>query len=123
MSRVVHFDINAKNPERAIKFYVTIFNWKFNKWEGPMDYWMIKTGEESEPGIDGGMSKSDETPGITTSVTIDVKSIDDIIRQIQDYGGEITQQKMPIPGIGWFAQFKDTEGNTLGLMQDDPSAN
>ena len=68
------------------------------------------------------MSKNDDLPGLTTSVTIDVKSIDDVIKQIQDFGGEILQPKMPIPGVGWFAQFKDTEGNTLGLMQDDQSA-
>jgi predicted enzyme related to lactoylglutathione lyase len=122
MSRVVHFDINAKDSDRAIKFYETIFNWEFSKWEGPMDYWMIKTGQESEPGIDGGMSKNDELTGFDTSVTVDVKSIDDVIKQIQDLGGQIVQPKMAIPGIGWFAQFKDTEGNKLGLMQDDPSA-
>jgi predicted enzyme related to lactoylglutathione lyase len=123
MSRVTHFDINAKDPDRAIKFYEIIFNWKFSKWEGPMDYWMIKTGQESEPGIDGGMSKNDELPGFDTSVTVDVKSIDGVIKQIQELGGQILQPKMAIPGIGWFAQFKDTEGNKLGLMQDDPSAN
>ena len=123
MSRVVHFDINAKDSDRAIKFYQTIFDWEFNKWEGPMEYWMIKTGRESEPGIDGGMSKNDDLQGLMTSVTIDVKSIDDVIKQIQDIGGEIIQPQLPIPGVGWFAQFKDTEGNTLGLMQDDPSAN
>jgi predicted enzyme related to lactoylglutathione lyase len=123
MSRVVHFDINAKDADRAIKFYETIFNWEFSKWEGPMDYWMIKTGQNPEPGIDGGMSKNDELPGFETSVTVDVKSIDDVIKQIQDLGGQIIQPKMAIPGIGWFAQFKDTEGNKLGLMQDDPSAN
>jgi len=112
MSRVVHFDINAKEPDRAINFYETIFNWKFTKWEGPIEYWMIKTGQESEPGIDGGMSKNDELPGFDTSVTVDVKLIDDVIKQIQDFGGQILQPKMAIPGVGWFAQFKDTEGKT-----------
>ncbi len=69
----------------------------------------IKTGEESEPGIDGGKSKIDNAPDLITSVTIDIKSIDNVIQQIQDFSGEITQQKMSIPGVGWFAQFKDTE--------------
>jgi predicted enzyme related to lactoylglutathione lyase len=68
------------------------------------------------------MSKRKDSPELTTSVTIDVKSIDLVIGKIQDFGGEITQPKMAIPNIGWFAQFKDTEGNILGLMQDDPSA-
>ena len=123
MSRVVHFDINAKDSVRAIKFYETIFDWKFTKWEGPMEYWMIKTGQDSEPGIDGGMSKNDELPGFETSITVDVISIDNVIQQIKELGGQIIQPKMAIPGIGWFAQFKDTEGNKLGLMQDEPSAN
>ena len=30
--------------------------------------------------------------------------------------------KMPIPGVGWLAYLKDTEGNVFGLMQSDPSA-
>ena len=30
--------------------------------------------------------------------------------------------KMPVPGVGWLAYVKDTEGNILGMMQSDPSA-
>jgi predicted enzyme related to lactoylglutathione lyase len=30
--------------------------------------------------------------------------------------------KMPIPGIGWLAYVKDTEGNLVGVMENDPSA-
>jgi len=29
---------------------------------------------------------------------------------------------MPIPGIGWLAYLKDTEGNTFGVMRSDSSA-
>jgi len=27
---------------------------------------------------------------------------------------------MPIPTIGWFATCMDSEGNTFGIMQNDP---
>ena len=37
-------------------------------------------------------------------------------------GGTIALPKMPIPGIGWLAYAKDTEGNLFGLMQADPAA-
>jgi len=30
--------------------------------------------------------------------------------------------KTPVPGIGWFLYFKDTEGNILALWQHDPTA-
>ena len=55
MPRPIHFEIPAENPERAMQFYSTVFGWKFNKWEGPMDYWIISTGQPGEPGIDGGL--------------------------------------------------------------------
>ncbi len=41
MSRVVHFEIPADDPARAVKFYEKVFGWKFQKWEGPMEYWLV----------------------------------------------------------------------------------
>ena len=32
------------------------------------------------------------------------------------------QPKLAIPGVGWYASCRDTEGNIFGLMEDDPSA-
>jgi hypothetical protein len=37
-------------------------------------------------------------------------------------GGTVALAKMPIPGIGWLAYCKDTEGNIFGMMQRDGSA-
>jgi len=56
MPRVIHFDIPADNPARAVDFYKKVFDWKFDKWPSPTDYWLITTGK-GEPGIDGGMLK------------------------------------------------------------------
>jgi len=120
MPKPVHFDIFAEKPEKAIKFYESVFNWKFQKWEGPMEYWMISTGEEKEPGIDGGLGV--KTPESSPMNTIGVKSVDEYVKKVEENGGTILTQKMPIPGIGWFATFKDPEGNAFGLMEDDPEA-
>jgi predicted enzyme related to lactoylglutathione lyase len=121
MPRVVHFDIEAENPEKVREFYEGVFGWKFDKWEGPMEYWMIKTGRDEDDGIDGGLArKSDEGPA--PSNTIDVASIDEAIRKIQEKGGEILTPKMPIPGIGWTASFRDPGGNMFGLMEEDETA-
>ena len=38
MPRVVHFEIRADNPERAVKFYSEIFGWEIQKWDGPVEY-------------------------------------------------------------------------------------
>jgi len=120
MPRVVHFDIDAENPEQLVEFHGKVFGWKFMKWEGPMEYWLITTGGKGEPGIDGGLSR--RTPGRPTFDTIDVPDIDEYMKKVEENGGTIMGPKMPIPGIGWFASFKDVEGNMFGLMEDDPEA-
>lgn len=121
MNRVVHFDISADDPERAIKFYTDVFGWKVQKWEGPMDYWMVTTGPEAEPGIDGGIAKR-KTPSETTTNTIEVASVDAYLEKITTAGGKVIAPKMPIPGVGFFAMCLDTEGNPFGLMEADPEA-
>ncbi len=47
MPRVVHFEIYADQPERAIKFYQDVFGWNFQKWNGPYDYRLVTTGENN----------------------------------------------------------------------------
>ena len=27
-----------------MKFYTTLFGWEISKWDGPADYWLIRTG-------------------------------------------------------------------------------
>jgi uncharacterized protein len=122
MARPVHFDITAEDPDRASAFYGDVFGWKFQKWGdgGPMEYWLIDTGE-GDPGINGGMSRRGEG-GAETVNTIGVESLDDTLQAVESRGGSVAQPKMPIPGVGWFALCHDPEGNRFGLMQPDDSA-
>lgn len=120
MPRVIHFDIPADDIKRAQNFYQQVFDWKFDKWDGPMEYWMIKTGDEKQPGINGGISMRMGQSGMTN--TIDVPSIDEFSKKIISNGGSMIMSKTAIPGIGWFAQCRDTEGNVFGMMQQDVNA-
>ncbi len=126
MNRVVHFEIHAENPERAIAFYTKCFEWKFTKWEGPMEYWIISTGDPKEPGIDGGLLRRhgviDGQAVIAYPCTIQVANIDEMLKKVESAGGQIVLPKMPIPGVGWLFYAKDTEGNIFGVMQPDPGA-
>jgi predicted enzyme related to lactoylglutathione lyase len=126
MPRVVHFEIHAEQPERAVKFYRDLFAWEFTKWEGPMPYWLIKTGPAGTPGIDGGLlprqGKIDGQAVIAYVCTVDVSALDESVKKALSTGGAIALPKMPIPGIGWLAYCKDTEGNIFGMMQADPKA-
>jgi uncharacterized protein len=121
MARPVHFEIPAENPQRAIDFYSKVFSWKFSKWEGPMDYWLITTGPDTEPGINGGlMARRD--PNQPCVNTIGVQNLDESLASALSSGGSIAVPKMPVPGVGWLAYCKDTEGHIFGMMQSDPSA-
>jgi predicted enzyme related to lactoylglutathione lyase len=121
MPRPVHFEIPAENPQRAIDFYTKVFGWKFTKWDGPIEYWMITTGESPEPGINGGlMSRRD--PNQPCVNTVDVKNLDESVATVVASGGAIAVPKMPIPGVGWLAYCKDTDGHIFGMMQSDPGA-
>jgi predicted enzyme related to lactoylglutathione lyase len=121
MPRVVHFEINVDNPERASKFYSDTFGWQFQKWGGPSEYWLVTTGADSQPGINGGMMKRPH-PGAATVNTIGVASVDESVAAVTKNGGKVVMPKTAIPTIGWFAYCSDTEGNTFGVMQPDPNA-
>ena len=122
MNRVIHFEIQADDVERAKKFYGNVLGWKIEqmmtKEKGGMDYWGITTGD-SIPGINGGMYQrpADGEKFYLYDCTVEVADVDKAVEAVKANGGMITRQKMEIPGVGWFAGAKDTEGNRLGLMQ------
>ncbi len=121
MSRVNHFEIPADDPERAIKFYETVFGWTIEKWDGPIEYWLIMTGPEDQPGIDGGLARR-EDPETGVENTIDVSNLEESLENVTANGGKVIRPKIPVPGVGWMAYIKDTEGNIFGLMESDPNA-
>ena len=121
MSRVVHFEIPADDPERSIKFYEEVFGWTIEKWDGPIEYWLIMTGQEDQPGIDGGLARRTD-PEIGVENTIEVADLDLSLTAVADNGGQVIRPKMTVPGVGWMAYIKDTEGNIFGLMESDLEA-
>src|SRR5687768_15872437 len=93
MPRVVHFEIHAGDPERAVRFYETLFGWNFQKWEGPMEYWMVITGPDDQPGINGGlMRRQGEIDGqavIAYVCTVDVADVDASLKTALDNGAQV----------------------------------
>lgn len=118
LNRVTHFELLADDPERVQKFYKKVFDWKFEKWDSPMEYWMVRTGEGE--GIDGGLSI--RTPESPTMNTIEVADLDKTLAKVKENGGTVVTSSNPIPGVGWFAVFMDTDQNIFGLMQIDSEA-
>ena len=111
MNRITHFEIYTDDPEMVQPFYQDIFGWKFQKFEGgPMDYWLVTTGDDKDPGINGGMTRprQGQSPGT--------------LNKIEQRGGRICVQKMAIPNVGWLAYAADPAGNVFGIIEPDTDA-
>ena len=121
MPKINHFEINADDPLRAKGFYENVFKWKIEKWEGPIEYWLITAGDEDEVGIIGGQQKRENKEDSIFNY-VGVESVDKTIKKIKENDGEILEPKNQIPGVGYYAFFKDTEGNRLGIMEEDRNA-
>ncbi len=120
-NRVVHFEIEATDTERAKKFYTDAFGWEMQQMGEDMgNYVVIKTGDEKSPGgINGGMMKSQQDGKELNaySCVISVDNIDESIEKVKGSGGEVLGEKVNIPGVGMYVKCKDTEGNNFSLLQ------
>ena len=121
MPRIVHFEIPAKDPEKAVEFYGSIFGWNIEKFPGPMEYWLAYTGEKGTPGIDGAIYKAGEMFDVTVN-TINVPDLKEYIEKVSSAGGTVLTDVMTIPRVGYFVYCKDLEGVPFGMMQEDPEA-
>lgn len=130
MSRVVHFEIQADDPERAMAFYSGVFGWTFQDYGTftGSPYWGVITGPDDEPGINGGLlQRPTAAPGPEQGTnafvcTVQVDDYDTVERRILAAGGRVALPKMALSGIAWQGYYLDSEGNTIGIHQPDPNA-
>jgi predicted enzyme related to lactoylglutathione lyase len=118
-SRVIHFDIPIDDPARAGTFYASVFDWSPTPW-GPVPYWPMTTGAEPGIGAEGALAPREDAPeGVVVYISVD--DIEEALARITAAGGTLVTERMPVPTIGWTARFRDTEGNLIGLIQEDAS--
>ena len=120
MGRVTHFELPTSDSATSRKFYESVFGWQFTKWDmGNMEYWLIKTGEEGTPGIDGGLGgAANELKG--TVNTVEVDNIDEALQKAEANGGQVIMPKEEIPGVGLLAYVREPGGAVVGIFQDLP---
>lgn len=123
---VVHFELPADNRERMRAFYEKTFGWQTQQLGPEMgDYITVTTTETDEnkmvktPGtINGGFYQRDAAQGaVHPSVVISVANITESMELVKKNGGTVLGEPMPIPGVGTFVSFTDTEGNRLSILQ------
>jgi uncharacterized protein len=121
MGRPSHFEITADDPERAAEFYRKAFGWEFNDWGGPFKYLLATTGPKDHVGIDGAIMPRHHTQQAVIN-TISVDNWEKGAKAVSDAGGKVLSEKDAVPGQGYFAYCRDTEGNVFGIFEADSSA-
>lgn len=114
MSRPVHFELLADDPERVAAFYRDALGWEISSWDD-QTYWLVTTGEVGTPGIDGGiMHRQFPQPVINT---IEVDALDEAIERVRTAGGRLVHGPTEVPDVGMHAYCADPEGTFFGLME------
>jgi uncharacterized protein len=116
LSKVVHFEVPAKDTGRAKEFWGSLFGLQFQTYEGPVEYHMFQNDDQTGGAV---YPQQQGETGLITYFNVD--DIDAASKKIKDLGGT-AEEKSPVPGMGWFARAQDTEGNPFSLWQTDESA-
>jgi uncharacterized protein len=121
-SNLASFAIHVDDVDRARAFYEAVFEWSFEPW-GPPGFYLIHTGDEASPGVQGLMHKRlvpRSGEGLNGfEVTFAVDDVDAIAARVEANGGRITMSRAVIPTVGALIHFLDTEGNEVGAMTYD----
>lgn len=117
---IAHFEIPADDVERAKAFYAELFGWEFSAPPGFEHYWTFETGDPAQDAGGGLMPRQAPGQGIVQYFQVD--SVAEYVTRVEALGGQVLYPKSPVPGMGWFAQFLDPEGNCFAVWESDRSA-
>ena len=116
MIRPVHFEILAEEPEKIADFYETVMGWEIATGDaGEQTYWLVTTGKEDTPGINGGIMHRHFPQAVIN--TVEVESLDKMIEKVEAAGGKLKHGPNQVPGVGTHAYCADPEGTLFGMMQ------
>jgi predicted enzyme related to lactoylglutathione lyase len=108
---VVHWEIEARDPERQRAFYAALFNWDVG--DGPIMSIAPGLGGP-EPGPAGHIRAGD-SPGVR--LYVQVRDIGASLARVGELGGTALSEPFDVPGGPTIALVTDPEGNPLVLVQ------
>ena len=116
MGRLVHFENLVEDPQDAVRFYREVFDWEIATWDGgEQSYWLVTTGPDDVPGINGAIMGTNLPQKVIN--TIDVSSLDEMIKKVKAAGGKLVHGPNEVPGVGMHAYCEDSQGILFGMMQ------
>jgi uncharacterized protein len=113
---LAHFAINADDVERAMRFYETVFGWRFEPW-GPPNFFQIDTGAPPRGALQGRRELVGGKRTIGFECSFAVEDLNATLEKVRAGGGTVIMGPVTIPTVGDLAFVEDTEGNVFGTMQ------
>jgi len=108
---VVHWEIEARDPQRQRAFYAAVFGWRIG--DGPIMSVPAGIGGP-EPGPSGHLRASDRS-GVT--LYIQVRDLGRSLGRAVELGGSVVAEPFDVPGGPTLAAISDPEGNPVVLVQ------
>ena len=107
---MVHWELQAKDPDKMSAFYSAMFNWDISA--GPLR--QIGKGIGAPDDITGHIRKSDASRFV---LYFQVLRIRESLAKAKDLGGEIVREPFDTPAGQTLAFINDPEGNRVVLVQ------
>jgi predicted enzyme related to lactoylglutathione lyase len=108
---VVHWEIEARDPDAQRAFYGELFGWSIS--DGPIMTIAPGLGGP-EPGP-GGHIRLSERSAVT--LYVQVRQLAESLERVVDLGGAVRAQPFDVPNGPTLAVVEDPEGNPLVLVQ------
>lgn len=111
---VVHFEIQANDPQKVQDFYQKLFDWHIDD-NNPMKYGIVNT--HVEGGIGGGIGPTQDGVGRVTFYA-QVDDLQKYLDKAEQLGGKTIMPPTVIPDMVTLAMFTDPEGNIIGMVKE-----
>lgn len=109
--RVVHWEVQARDLAGQQRFFGDLFGWSISS-NNPMRYGMVAAG--GKDAIGGGIGEMSDAP--RTTFYVQVPDINAILAKALSMGAQTIMPRTDA-GMVVMAQFRDPEGNVVGLVE------
>ena len=114
---VVHFEVVGKDGAKLQSYYSELFGWNIVA-DNPMNYGMVDGKDNGEQGIGGGVGGVPEGYEGHVTFYVAVPDVEEALQQAESLGGTRVMGPEDIMGMVVLGQFKDPEGNLVGVVKD-----
>jgi predicted enzyme related to lactoylglutathione lyase len=115
---VVHFEVVAKDAEKAQRYYSELFDWEINT-DNPANYGIVmREGNTNSDGvgIGGGVGAGPEGYDGHVTFYVEVPDVEAALAKAEDLGGSRMMGPEKVMGEMEIGLFNDPEGKVVGVV-------